>query len=189
MTWQRLVLSGGLALATAVTTLGAAGRQLTGQHAPANTPALSPADAQKAFKVPEGFEVRLFAAEPDVINPVAMTWDERGRLWVLELYEYPLGAAPGTKPRDRIKILEDTDNDGKADKVTIFADGLNLATGLQLGNGGVYVGQAPHLLFLREMSRGKGRVYPGRHPSVHFQTTPSEFVPATGPQSESRYCQ
>ncbi|MSU57717.1 MAG: c-type cytochrome [Pedosphaera sp.] len=128
----------------------AAGKQLTGEHAPAMTPALPPAEAQKKFVVPEGFEVRLFAAEPDVINPVAMTWDERGRLWVLELYEYPLGAPPGQKGRDRIRILEDTDNDGRADKVTLFADGLNLATGLALGNGGVYVGQAPDLLFLQD---------------------------------------
>ena len=128
----------------------AAGKQLTGQYAPAATPALPPAEAQKKFVVPEGFEVRLFAAEPDVVNPVAMTWDERGRLWVLELYEYPLGAPAGQKGRDRIKILEDTDNDGRADKVIVFADGLNLATGLALGNGGVYVGQAPDLLFLRD---------------------------------------
>lgn len=128
----------------------AAGKQLTGAHAPAATPALSPAEAEKKFVVPPGFEVRLFAAEPDVVNPVAMTWDERGRLWVLELYEYPLGAPPGQKGRDRIRILEDTDNDGRADKVTVFADGLNLATGLALGNGGVYVGQAPDLLFLQD---------------------------------------
>src|SRR5690349_12216022 len=126
----------------------AAGKQLTGPFTPAANPALAPAEAQRKFVVPPGFEARLFAAEPDVINPVAMTWDERGRFWVLELYEYPLGAPAGAKPRDRIKILEDTDNDGRADKVTIFADGLNLATGLLVGNGGVYVGQAPDLLFL-----------------------------------------
>ncbi|HEY6167821.1 MAG TPA: PVC-type heme-binding CxxCH protein, partial [Verrucomicrobiae bacterium] len=119
-------------------------------RAPANTPALSPAEAQKAFTVPPGFEVRLFAAEPDVVNPVAMTWDERGRLWVVELYEYPLGAPKGVKPRDRIIILEDTDGDGRADKRTVFADGLNLATAILLGNGGVYVGQAPELLFLQD---------------------------------------
>ncbi len=128
----------------------AAGKQLTGQFAPAANPPLPPAEAQKKFVVPKGFEVRLFAAEPDIINPVAMTWDDRGRLWVLELYEYPLGAPAGAKPRDRIKILEDTDNDGRADKVTVFAGGLNLATGLLLGNDGVYVGQAPHLLFLQD---------------------------------------
>jgi len=137
-----------LILSTEVTF--AAGKQLTGAYTPAGSPALPPTEAQKKFIVPEGFEVRLFAAEPDVVNPVAMTWDERGRLWVVELYEYPLGAPPGTKPRDRIKILEDTDNDGRADKVTVFADGLNLATGIALGNGGVYVGQAPDLLFLQD---------------------------------------
>ncbi len=128
----------------------APGTQLTGAFAPAASAALSPAESQKAFTVPPGFEVRLFASEPDVINPVAMTWDERGRLWVVELFEYPVGAPKGAKPRDRIKILEDTDGDGRADKVTIFADGLNLATGIALGNGGVYVGQAPDLLFLRD---------------------------------------
>src|SRR5439155_4219175 len=121
-----------------------------GPYDPAPTPQLSPEEAVKHFRVPEGFEVRLFAAEPDVINPVAMTWDDRGRLWVVELYEYPLGAKPGEKPRDRIKILEDIDGDGHADKVTIFADGLNLATGILLGYGGVFVGQAPHLLFLED---------------------------------------
>jgi putative membrane-bound dehydrogenase-like protein len=126
------------------------GRQISGQHAPASTPALSPVDAQKKFTVPEGFEMRIFAAEPMVVNPVAMTWDARGRLWVLELYEYPHGAAPGTKGRDRIKILEDTDGDGVADKVHVWADGLSLATGLVLGNGGAYVGQAPDLLFLSD---------------------------------------
>ncbi|MGZ5543303.1 MAG: PVC-type heme-binding CxxCH protein [Limisphaerales bacterium] len=129
---------------------GAPKKQLTGVYAPAASAALPPAESQKAFTVPPGFEVRLFASEPDVINPVAMTWDERGRLWVVELFEYPLGAPKGAKPRDRIKILEDTDGDGLADKVTIFADGLNLATGIALGNGGVYVGQAPDLLFLRD---------------------------------------
>lgn len=134
---------------TASDALGA-GRQLTGAYTPTQTPALPPAEAQKKFAVPPGFEVRLFAAEPDVVNPVAMTWDERGRLWVVELYEYPLGAPVGTKPRDRIKILEDSDGDGLADKVKVFADGLNLATGILLGQGGAYVGQAPHLLFLQD---------------------------------------
>jgi putative membrane-bound dehydrogenase-like protein len=128
----------------------AAGRQLTGVYAPAGTQPLPPAVAAKKMTLPKGFQARIFASEPQVVNPVAMTWDDRGRLWVVELYEYPLGAAPGTKPRDQIKILEDTDNDGKADKVTVFADGLNLATGLLLGYGGAFVGQAPDLLFLQD---------------------------------------
>ncbi len=126
------------------------GKQLSGQHLPASTPALSPEAARKKFTVPDGFQVRLFASEPMVVNPVAMTWDDRGRLWVLELYEYPMGVKAGQKGRDRIKILEDTDNDGRADKVTVFADGFNLATALLLGNGGVYVGQAPNLYFLQD---------------------------------------
>lgn len=127
-----------------------AGRQVSGQHAPASTPALTPAETLSKFNVPEGFEARLFAAEPMVVNPVTMTWDERGRLWVLELYEYPLGAEDGTQGRDRIKILEDTDADGVADKVHVWADDLSLATGLILGDGGAYVGQAPYLLHLRD---------------------------------------
>ena len=127
-----------------------AGKQTTGQHAAASTPALSPADAQKKFTVPAGFEIRLFAAEPDIANPVAMSWDERGRLWVLELYEYPLGTQPGEKGRDRVKVLEDTDGDGRVDKVTVFADGFTLATGLLCANGGVYVGAAPNLYFLED---------------------------------------
>lgn len=126
------------------------GRELTGVYTPTATQPLMPADAQKSFTLPEGYEISLFASEPDVINPVAMTWDEKGRLWVLELFEYPSGAPKGSTPRDKVKVLEDTDGDGKADKVTVFAEGLNLATGLALGNGGVYVGQAPHLLFFKD---------------------------------------
>src|SRR5215216_2339383 len=126
------------------------GRQLTGVYTPAQTPPLKPEEAAKKFTVPPGFEMRIFASEPMVVNPVAMTWDERGRLWVVELYEYPKGAPKGAKGRDRIKILEDTDADGIADKVTVFADGFSLATGLALGNGGVYVGAAPNLYFLED---------------------------------------
>ncbi|MEN9573361.1 MAG: hypothetical protein RL514_1216 [Verrucomicrobiota bacterium] len=132
------------------------GKQMSGQHAPASTPALSPEAAQAKFTLPPGFEIRLFASEPEVVNPVAMTWDERGRLWVVELYEYPLGAKPGEKGRDRIKILEDTDGDGRADKVTVFADGFSLATGILLGHGGVFLGQAPNVLFLQDTNAPAG---------------------------------
>ncbi len=126
------------------------GKQITASQLPATTHALSPEETRKLIEVPPGFEVRLFAAEPMVVNPVAMTWDERGRLWVVELYDYPKGAPKGEKGRDRIKILEDTDADGVADKVTVFADGYSLATGIALGNGGVYLGQAPDFLFLED---------------------------------------
>ncbi|MDB5320494.1 MAG: putative rane-bound dehydrogenase [Phycisphaerales bacterium] len=117
---------------------------------PAPTPNLSPDEAVKKFRVPEGFEVRLFAAEPDVVNPVSMTWDDRGRLWVVELIDYPYTTKEGAKNRDRVKVLEDTDGDGRADKVTVFADGLNLATAIQIDGGGVYVGAAPNLWYMQD---------------------------------------
>ena len=78
--------------------------------------------------LPPGFHATAFAGEPAVHQPIAFTIDERGRLWVVELYEYPKGAPKGEKGRDRIKILEDTDADGVADKVTVFTDGYSLAT-------------------------------------------------------------
>ena len=94
------------------------------------TPWLSPEDEQKKFKLPPGFEIQLVAAEPDIIKPMNMAFDARGRLWVTVTREYPY-AAPLDKPgRDAIKILEDTNGDGKADKITTFADGLNIPTGI-----------------------------------------------------------
>ena len=104
-------------------------------------PPLSPEAALATMTVPEGFRVELVAAEPDLINPVAMAFDERGRIWVTESFEYPRReAGPG---RDRIKILEDTDGDGKVDSVKIFAEGLNIPSGIAVGHGGVWVANAP----------------------------------------------
>ena len=79
---MKSILLGSAIALSLIPSYAATGKQLSGQWAPANTPALSPEEAQKKFTVPEGFEMRLFASEPMVINPVAMTWDERGRLWV-----------------------------------------------------------------------------------------------------------
>src|SRR5207237_7435853 len=84
-------------------------------------PYLSPEESVKRLKVPDGWEVKVFAAEPDIINPISFTVDEKGRLWVVECYEYPKRTAAGKKPRDRIKILEDTKGTGHADKVTVWA--------------------------------------------------------------------
>jgi putative membrane-bound dehydrogenase-like protein len=111
-------------------------------------PALSPADAIARMTVPDGFSVELVAAEPDLVNPVAMTFDERGRIWVTESLEYPR-REPGPG-RDRIKILEDTDHDGRADKFTIFAEGFNIPSGIAVGAGGVWVANAPDILFLQD---------------------------------------
>ncbi|MGE3821654.1 MAG: dehydrogenase, partial [Isosphaeraceae bacterium] len=99
--------------------------------------ALSPAEALRKMSVPEGFQVELVASEPDLINPVAMTFDDRGRIWVTESLEYPR-REPGPG-RDRVKVLEDTDGDGEADRFTIFADGLNIPSGIAVGHGGVWV--------------------------------------------------
>ncbi len=108
-------------------------------------PALSPAEAISKMKVPEGFAVELVASEPDLVNPVAFTFDEKGHIWVAESLEYPRKQAG--KGEDRIKVLEDTDGDGKADKFTIFADGLNIPSGIAVGHGGVWVANSPDILF------------------------------------------
>jgi putative membrane-bound dehydrogenase-like protein len=108
---------------------------------------LDPAAAAKAMVVPPGFSVQVAAAEPDVQQPVAMAIDDRGRIWIAEAYEYPTRAA-GDKGRDRILIFEDTNLDGKLDKRTVFYEGLNLVSGMEVGFGGVWVGAAPYLLFI-----------------------------------------
>ncbi len=117
------------------------------QTAPPGPP-LSPTAALAKMKVPAGFRVELVAAEPDLINPVAMAFDERGRIWVTESFEYPRHEpGPG---RDRIKILEDTDGDGRVDSVKIFAEGLNIPSGIAVGHGGVWVANAPDILFMQD---------------------------------------
>src|SRR5205807_8730224 len=116
-----------------------------------------------------GFPAGVFGCEPMVRQPLTVTFAGRGRAWVIEYLQYPNPAGlkpvkvdqylrteydrvPEPPPRgprgaDRIKILEDTDGDGKADKVTTFVEGLNLASAIAVGHGGVFVGQAPYLLF------------------------------------------
>jgi putative heme-binding domain-containing protein len=123
-----------------------------GQDRPPNPP-LSPQEAIKKMVVPPGFHVELVAAEPDIINPVAMTFDEKGRIWITESIEYPRhSAGPG---KDRIKILESTKGDGKFDKITVFADGLNIPSGIAVGHGGVWVANSPDILFYKIGPDGK----------------------------------
>ncbi len=113
--------------------------------------AFTPEQSMKLMQVPVDFEVKLFAAEPDITNPVAMAWDERGRLWVIETVDYPntISKDDGIGD-DRIKICEDTDGDGKADKFTVFADNLNIPTSIVFSNGGIIISQAPHFVFLKD---------------------------------------
>ncbi len=111
-------------------------------------PAVSPEEARQRMTVQEGFRVEIFASEPGIVNPVTMSFDEKGRVWITESLEYPRReAGPG---RDRIKVLEDTDGDRKADTFTVFAEGLNIPCGVAVGNGGVYVTNSPDILFLQD---------------------------------------
>jgi len=112
------------------------------------SPAPLPAeDAARTMIVPEGFQVTLFAAEPDVRQPIGFCIDDRGRLWVAEAYNYP---NHGAKPGDRILIFEDTDGDGRFDSRKVFFDQLNYVTGIEVGFGGAWVMSPPYFYFIAD---------------------------------------
>src|SRR5689334_4507924 len=135
----------------------------------------SPADAAKRMTVAKGLKVTLFASEPTVRQSTFVKCDDRGRLWTIQYLQYPNPAGlkrvkvdrwsrtvydrvPEPPPRgprgaDRITILEDKDGDGHADTAKDFVDGLNIATGVEFGHGGVYVLNPPYLLFYRDSNR------------------------------------
>lgn len=107
---------------------------------------LPAAEAARTMIVPEGFSVSVFAAEPDVAQPIAFCIDDRGRLWVAENYAYPVHRnQPG---KDRILILEDTDGDGRHDRRKVFYEGLNYVTGIEVGFGGAWVMSPPYFFFI-----------------------------------------
>ena len=110
---------------------------------------LAPPESLKLAQIPPGFEIALFAAEPDVVNPIAMNWDHRGRLWVVEAFDYPHKVG-SENPRDRIKILEDRDHDGIADMVTVFAEGLNICTGVLPVPGGAIATDGTDMVLLKD---------------------------------------
>ncbi|MBX7210766.1 MAG: c-type cytochrome [Verrucomicrobiaceae bacterium] len=112
-------------------------------------PPLSPEDSLKKLHIREGFKAELIACEPVVLDPVAFDWDERGRLWVVEMADYPLGMDGKGKPGSRVVMLEDTDANGQYDKRTVIADGLNFATGILTWRDGVLVTAAPDILFIK----------------------------------------
>lgn len=118
--------------------------------APGISRPFTPAESQQLTMAERGFELQLFAAEPDIVNPIAFAWDERGRLFVAETVNYPNEVNPNQEGDDRILICEDTDGDGRADKFTVFADGLNIPTSLTPIDGGWIVAQAPQFLFLKD---------------------------------------
>ncbi|MGA0134700.1 MAG: PVC-type heme-binding CxxCH protein, partial [Opitutales bacterium] len=103
-------------------------------------------------QVPADMRLVLFAAEPDIAKPIAFAWDERGRLWVAETRDYPHGVMEDQqKGNDSIKICEDTDGDGRADKFTVFADKLNIPTSFVFARGGIIVSQSPTFVFLKDI--------------------------------------
>src|SRR5437764_6278833 len=121
----------------------------------AKVPDPDPELERKSFIVAPGFEVNLFAADPLLAKPIQMNFDARGRLWVASSEVYPQ-IQPGQKANDKIIILEDTRGEGKADKTTIFADGLLIPTGVEPGDGGAYVANSTELLHLKS-STGTGK--------------------------------
>ncbi len=130
-------------------TLGAAPFPEPHNNQKETIPLLTPAEALTQLHLPEGFKATLFAAEPDVRQPIALCWDERGRLWIAENYTYSDGKERfDLNLRDRIVILEDSDHDGKFDKRTVFTDEVQMLTSIERGFGGVYAMCPPNLLFI-----------------------------------------
>jgi putative heme-binding domain-containing protein len=118
--------------------------------------AANPAAELASFQVAEGFDVSLFASERDgIVKPIQMRFDAGGRLWVIGSTVYPQ-LEPGQTPNDKVWVLEDADRDGHAERVSVFADGLMIPTGIELGHGGVYLGHGTELLFLTDTD-GDGR--------------------------------
>jgi putative membrane-bound dehydrogenase-like protein len=124
-----------------------------------STPALALASALSlsaaapdlsTFQIDPRLEIQLFAAEPDVVDPVALTFDEAGRMYVVEMRDYPYGIGPENKPGGTVRLLEDTDRDGKADKSTIFARDLSFPTSIAPWNGGIFVTAPPDIIFLKD---------------------------------------
>jgi len=116
---------------------------------------MPPDEVCRSAVLPPGFQLTAFAAEPDVKNPIAITTDDRGRLWVAENYTWA-GADAGNfnvKLRDRVVILEDTDGDGKHDKRTVFWDQATRLTSIEVGFGGVWLLCSPNLLFIPDRNR------------------------------------
>ena len=111
---------------------------------------LSPADSLKLAQVASGFDISLFASEPDIVNPIYITWDHRGRAYVIETVDYPNNLQAGNLGHDRIHLCEDTNGDGKADKFTLFADKLSIPTSAVFANGGLICTNGSEMIFLKD---------------------------------------
>jgi putative membrane-bound dehydrogenase-like protein len=144
---NRLVWAAAILLATASPLL--AQRNLTQRPDP------DPEVERRSFQVAEGFEVNLFAADPLLAKPIQMNFDAEGRLWLVCSEVYPQ-IEPGQEADDKVLVLEDRDGDGRADRTTVFADGLLIPTGVEPGDGGAYVANSTELLHFKDTD-GDGR--------------------------------
>lgn len=143
---------------TSLLTLGllaALGPALALAQRNATIPDPDPEVERRSFKVADGFEVNLFAADPLLAKPIQMNFDAAGRLWLACSETYPQ-IKPGQKANDKVLVLEDSKGVGKADKVTVFADGLLIPTGVEPGDGGAYVANSTDLVHLAD-SNGDGK--------------------------------
>jgi putative membrane-bound dehydrogenase-like protein len=129
---------------------------LPAQKPPAGRGGLSAAEEQKTFHLTAGLRIELIACEPDIQSPVAMSFDEDGRLWVVEMPDYPNGPPPGQRPGGRVVVLEDRDGTGRYRRTSVFAEGLLFANGLLRWRDGVVVTAAPHIVYLHD-TKGAGR--------------------------------
>lgn len=126
-----------------ITTLAYAQRELT------DIPVPDPELEKATFVVPEGFEVNLFAADPQIAKPIQMNFDPQGRLWIVSSETYPQ-IKPGEVQNDKVLVLQDVDGDGTSDSTTVFADGLLIPTGIEPGDGGAYVGNSTQLIHFKD---------------------------------------
>ena len=117
---------------------------------------LAPNESLKKLHLPAGYKAEIVAAEPLLFDPVAFDWDERGRLWVVEMADYPLGMDGNGKAGGRVRVLEDSDGNGLYDQQTLFADGLNFPNGILTWRDGVIITAAPEILFFQDTD-GDGR--------------------------------
>jgi len=148
--------------------------------------AMKPEEVVRTMKLPPGFRANVFAAEPDVQNPIAMAWDAKGRLWVAENYTYAeAGVKFELKLRDRIIILEDTDGDGRMDRRKVFADDLQMLTGIEVGLGGVWCICPPQLIFLADKD---GDDKPDGPPQLHLDGLAQHIgeLPVVSERSQSQ---
>ncbi len=157
---MRLVCVGLMFVAAAVLVGSSLGKKQKPKYSPsphvAETDPRTPEDERKGFHLPPGFRVELIAAEPEIRKPINIAFDARGRLWVTQSVEYPFPAKQGTMARDCVKVLDDFGPDGRARKVTTFADGLNIPIGVLPQNDGAIVYSIPNVYRLTDTT-GAGK--------------------------------